>query len=78
MFVLHKKENNICKITCVTYVQQDNVQRLISAMAFIFTDTEKKKPAEKCLNLERLLPLFYETNIRLDQLSCIVDKHICC
>lgn len=43
MFVLHKKENNICKIMCVTYVQQDNVQRLSSAMAFIFTDTERKK-----------------------------------
>lgn len=63
MFVLHKKENNICKIMCVTYVQQDNVQRLISAMAFIFMDTERKKKQLKsvltlsdyCLSSTRLI-----------------------
>lgn len=56
-----KKKTTSVK-TCVTYIEQDNVQRLISAMAFIFTDREKK--AEKWLNLEQLLPLFYKIDMR--------------
>lgn len=61
MFVLHQKENNICKVMRVTYVEQDNVQCLISAEAFIFMSTERKQLksaltlSNYCLSSTRLL-----------------------
>lgn len=75
MFVLDEKENNICKIMC-------HIHRARQCVALHLCNgihlCGQRKKAEKWLNLEQLLPLFYTTDMRLYQSLCIVDKHICC
>lgn len=75
MFVLDEKENNICKIMCHTHRARQCAMLDLCNGIHLHGQREK---AEKWLNLEQLLPLFYKIYMRLDRLSCIVYKYICC
>lgn len=75
MFVLDEKENNICKIMCHTHTARQCATLHLCNGIYLHGQREK---AEKWLNLEQLLPLFYKIDRRLGQLSYIADKHRCC
>lgn len=63
MFVLDEKENNICKIMCHMHRARQCAKLDPCNNIHLLGQREK---AEKWLNLEQLLPLFYKTDMRLD------------